>query len=94
MFNTFMKLLPLIVAMMGIAEKAFSGKPKSGAEKKAMVLAATKTTVDAITDVAGKDYNDLDKPISDFIDVSAGLLFKKENKESQAFPHPRLDLGK
>lgn len=87
MLSNFFKLFPMVMRLMGIAEKAFDGKPESGSQKKALVVDVVKTLVDGATDMGPESWNELDKPINDLIDTGAGLLFSKP----KGYQHTRLD---
>lgn len=95
MLKYFFKLIPFLVSLMSGAEQAYKDKPKSGAFKKEMVVAGAKVVTDVITDVAGGQANELDEPISQFIDASAAVLFNKDSPgagpDKAPFPHTRLD---
>ena len=77
-------LLHAIPSIVSLAENIFSGKPKSGTDKKALVMTIAKTAVDTITDLStgGQQHTweRLSGPISNIIDNIASVLFPSEKK--------------
>jgi hypothetical protein len=78
----FVQVFPAIVTLMGVAERAFGNKPKSGADKKAMVMEATKAIVCGITAASTGGQADtwakIEKPVSNIIDNAAAIVFPEE----------------
>ena len=81
-FQLFIKLIPLIIQLMALAEKYITG-PKSGAEKKALVIDAIKSTFDGVQGVStGGQAETLTAvaPLVDkTIDVAAAMLFPSKS---------------
>lgn len=75
------KLLPFIFQMVTLAEKAFSDKPKSGADKKALVTTGAKAAVGAITAIStggqADTWNRIAEPVSGIIDMAAGIMYPR-----------------
>ena len=80
MSELLLKLLPFIFSAVNIAEKIIS-KPKTGEEKKALVMQSTETALTALNNFSTggqkETWNVLSEPVSNLIDASATLLFKK-----------------
>lgn len=83
--SLFINLAPAIVKMIGIAEKAFSDKPKSGAEKKELVMQSTKAIVDGMQAVSTggqkETWDQLEEPLSGLVDAAAAAIFKPEPQQ-------------
>ena len=79
---TFLQVLPSVIQLMAVAEKAFDKKPDSGAEKKQMVMGATKAMVDGLQTVSKggqkETWNKLEAPLNGAIDAACDFLFKKD----------------
>lgn len=75
------KLIPTILQLMGLAERVFADKPGSGAEKKALVMDATKALAegaDAIfTGGAGETWARIKEPVSTIVDAASTIAFPK-----------------
>lgn len=78
---TFLQVLPSVIQLMAIAEKALDDKPKSGAEKKQMVMGATRAIVGGMQSVSKAGQKDtwdkLEAPLNGAVDAASGFLFKK-----------------
>ena len=76
------QLLPTIMKLAVIAEKAFDGKPDSGPEKKAMVMEGAKAIVGGISDVSTggqkETWDQIEAPVSKIIDSAVEIAFRKE----------------
>jgi len=81
-FQLFIKLVPLIMQLMVLAEKYIT-TPKSGAEKKALVVDAIKTTFEGVQGIStGGQAETLTAvaPLVDkTIDVAAAMLFPSKD---------------
>lgn len=79
--NAFLKLIPYIFSLVGLAER-FVSNPKSGAEKKAIVLQGVRTALDAMTDVSTggqkETWQSIQGATSELIDAAAAIRFPKE----------------
>jgi hypothetical protein len=77
-FALFVKLIPLIIQLVSLAEKFFVEKG-SGADKKAAVIEAVKATYDGVQGISTggqKETLDAIDPLVDkMVDFAAGLLF-------------------
>lgn len=78
--DIFSKVTPFVISMIGIAEKAFDGQPKSGAEKKKMVVDATRNVIggaySASTGGQKETWEKLAKPVDGLVDATCNFLFK------------------
>lgn len=74
-------LFQVVTGLIPIAEDFFKDKPKSGADKKAMVIAGTKAIADGLVD-SKTDTAPLEKPINDFIDIAAAALTKPSTPDT------------
>ena len=76
----FFKLMPFLMQLIGIAEKAFF-QPAMGQEKKQFVKDAAKTVVDGVQAVStggqAETWERLEEPVDRFIDASVELVFPK-----------------
>jgi len=72
-------VVPFVIQLMGIAEKAFDENPDAGPEKKAFVMNATESVVGAVTSVSTggqkETWQALSGPIGYFIDAASSFLF-------------------
>ena len=79
-FDAIFKLVPFV-------EKLFKGKPKSGAEKKALVLGGVKSLVEGAEEIAGvvatggakSTWDKIGKHVPGMIDTAAASFFPKKN---------------
>lgn len=75
------KILPVVVQLMGLAEKVFANKPQSGADKKAAVMEATNTLINAtdtvLTGGAAETWAGIKAPVSVMIDAAAAIMWPK-----------------
>jgi len=75
--SLFVKLIPGIIGMMGVAQRLFSKKPKSGAEKKELVLATVQTVLDSALAVSTggqkETWEQIKEPVSLLIDAAAAM---------------------
>ena len=86
-----LQLLPIIMnivlKLIPVAEKAFSDKPKSGPEKKAMVVETARTVVGALgahsTGGQKETWTILKDPVNIVIDETCNHLFNKENHDAE-----------
>ena len=73
------KLTPVTIDLVNIAEEAFDGQPKAGAEKKAFVLRATKDILKAGTDISTGEQKEtweiVDKVAPGLVDAIARFFF-------------------
>jgi len=72
-------LLPSILGLMGIAERAFSSVPKSGQQKKDLVMAAAQTIIGGVQSVStggqAATWQAIAAPISQIIDAASSIAF-------------------
>ena len=77
--------LPFVTQMMHLAEEAYHNKPKSGEEKKALVMEATKVVTEGMTKLSTGGQKDtwetISEPISKFVDAACGFLFGSRKPE-------------
>ena len=77
------KLLPTILTLIGLAEKAFDKVPESGEQKKELVTTAAKAIVGGITSVStggqADTWNKIADPVSNIIDNAAAIAFPHED---------------
>lgn len=77
------KLLPVILQLMNLAEKAYADKPDSGAEKKALVTDVTGALVQAAEEVftggAAETWDRIKEPIGSIIDSAASIAFPHDD---------------
>lgn len=83
--NMLTELVPVITDLIGVAEQAFSNKPKSGEQKKAFVVQAAKDIVTGgeklSTGGAKGTWDFADMFVPKMVDSIAGFFFKdKETK--------------
>lgn len=73
--------LGFAIRMIPVAEKVFDDKPKSGAEKKQMVMTGTKALIDTMEAVStggqAETWGRMEKPVSDAIDAACGEIFRE-----------------
>ena len=78
--ETFLKVMPFVLQLMGLAER-FLSKPNSGVEKKVLVLQGVKTAVDAMENVSTggqkKTWQNIQGYVSEFVDATAAVVYKK-----------------
>jgi len=83
--KTLIEVMPFVVEMMRLAEKAYHDKPKSGEEKKALVMEATKSVTEGMTELSTggqkHTWEVISEPISKFVDAACGFLFGSKKKE-------------
>jgi len=76
------KLLPVILQLMSLAEKAYADKPDSGAEKKALVIDVTGALVQGaeavFTGGAAETWDRIKEPVGSIIDSAASIAFPHE----------------
>lgn len=86
-FLAITKLIPTLLILMGIIEKAFDDKPDSGAEKKAMVLQGAKAAIDGVQSVSTggqlATWEELEEPVGKVIDGLASLAFPNHAKQDR-----------
>jgi len=79
-FQIFIKLVPYLFPLISNAESWFSDTPKSGADKKAMVMETAGAIVDGImatvTGGASDTWVKIRPLIEKTVDVICGLIFK------------------
>lgn len=82
MFAIFLQVFPTILQLMGLAEKIFSDKPNSGAEKKALVMGATQAIIGGIAAVStggqAETWQKIKDPVSAIIDNAAAIVFPND----------------
>lgn len=75
--SLFIKLIPGIIGLMGVAQRLFSKKPKSGAEKKELVMTTVQTVLDSALAVSTggqkETWEQLKEPVSLLIDAAATM---------------------
>jgi len=80
-FKMGMNILSGVFSLVRFAERWFSGKPKSGREKKAMVIEGVKELVGnmegATTGGAHETWSKIEKELPAIIDNAAGVLYLK-----------------
>ena len=76
------RLIPMIIKLMGLAEQAFDEIPDSGAEKKQMVIEAIKALVEGLSGVTFTPelWIKIKAFIDPLIDIAASFLFPHEDK--------------
>jgi len=78
-------LIPSIMRLMGIAEKALEEKPKSGQEKKQLVMDGAKAIVEGVTSVSTggqkETWEFLEEPMAGMVDNLTTIMYPK-NKPS------------
>lgn len=78
-------LAPAIIKLIGMAEIALADKPKSGAEKKALVMGATEAIVEGMTSVSTggqkETWEQIKEPVSGLVDAAAGAMFRDTTGE-------------
>jgi len=88
-FKYVANLLPTVLSLMALAEQAFSGRPKSGAQKKALVTTGAKAIVEGIATMStggqAETWTRISGPVSGIIDHVAAIAFpSSESKEIPA----------
>lgn len=77
-----LQILPFVFRLIPIAEKAFADVPKSGAEKKAMVMGATSVAVDALATISTggqkETWDRIAKPVSGIVDAACTIMFPQD----------------
>ena len=78
-----LRLLPSVIGLMGIAERAYKNKPKSGPEKKEFVKEAAGAIVDGVSEVSTggqkETWDEIDNILDPFIDIAARIMFWKDD---------------
>ena len=86
------KLLPVIVQLMGLAEKALADKPESGAEKKALVMDITGALVKGADDIftggAAETWDSIKAPVGSIIDSAASIAFPHADPNDPKYLNP------
>ena len=98
--NVALKLTPLLIDLVHVAEKAFS-TPHSGEQKKNFVHQAAKDIItggeDVTTGGAKETWQTVDKFAPDLIDAIAGFFFGHKDKPKTVKPitlgHPDTGLA-
>ena len=77
-----LRLIPMIVKLMGIAEQAFDSIPDSGTQKKQMVIEAVRALVEGLSGVTFTPelWSKILDVIIPMIDIAASFLFPSEKK--------------
>ena len=79
------QVVPLVIELVQLAEKAFADQPKSGAAKKALVLKVAKSVIAGLlaTSTGGQKetWKKLAGPLNMIIDIVVGFLFPHEEEE-------------
>jgi len=77
------QLIPLVVKLMEIAEKAFDDQPDSGVDKKDFVMKALQAVIRAAAGLSTggqkETWEILATPIGMFIDAVCGFLFPNDD---------------
>uniref|UniRef100_A0A6H2A5J9 Uncharacterized protein n=1 Tax=viral metagenome TaxID=1070528 RepID=A0A6H2A5J9_9ZZZZ len=85
--NIFLKLVPFVLQMMNVAEKFFSGREKSGEDKKQMVVGATKAVVGSLQAISTggqkETWDQLEEPVSDLVDGACDVLFNSPTADKK-----------
>lgn len=83
--KTLIEVMPFVVRMMNLAEKAYHDKPKTGKQKKDLVMEATKSVTEGMTKLSTggqkSTWEVISGPISEFVDIACDLLFGSQKKE-------------
>lgn len=83
-FTFVIKILPFIFELMKMAEKAFRDKPKSGEEKKELVMEGAEAVIGGIVEVSTggqkETWEEIKEPVSNIIDYSTDILFNRGKK--------------
>jgi len=98
--DVLLKLNPLVIDLVGVAEKAFDGVPKSGEQKKAFVHQAAQDILSggkqATTGGAKDTWDFLENLLPPFIDTVAGFFYSNPKKTPDKIPDTssRLPSGR
>ena len=80
-----LKLIPMVIKLMTLAEQAFDGIQESGEQKKQMVLEAVQAVFDALVGASTggqkETWEKIRPIISSVIDIVCGILFSKEESK-------------
>ena len=75
-------LLPMIMKLMGIAETALEDKPKSGPEKKRLVMDGTEAILMGVKGVStggqAETWERIEEPVSGLVDNLTTLMYPKD----------------
>lgn len=75
-----LKYLPTIISL---AEEIFADKPKSGEDKKRLVMDTTQAVIGAVKDVSTggqkETWDRISDPVSSMVDNMATIMFPKKN---------------
>lgn len=75
------KLIPTILSMVSLAERLYTDKPKSGAEKKSFVLSAVEALMGGASAVftggAADTWARIKEPVGTIIDAAATVAFPR-----------------
>lgn len=81
-FQIIISLLPSIVKLMMLAEDALNDKPKSGADKKSLVMEGTKAILDGVQGVSTggqkETWDELRDPVSGIVDNLTSIMYPKD----------------
>lgn len=84
----FTKLIPGVISLMAIAQRLFSGKPKSGAEKKELVLATVETVLSSTLAVSTggqkETWEAIKEPVGMLIDAAAAMKISEPEMPTDA----------
>jgi len=72
-----LRLIPVVVRLMGVAEKLFDGTPDSGQQKKEYVMEAVKAMVEGASGFTGTPelWAKIESAVSLMIDAACIFLF-------------------
>lgn len=86
------KLVPTIVSLVGLAEKLYSDKPESGAEKKSFVMAIVQALSGGASAVftggAAETWQRIEAPIGTIIDAAASIAFPHADPNDPRYTNP------
>jgi len=77
------KLIPTVIQLVGLAERAFGDTPGSGGEKKKIVMEATEAITGGVVAIStggqAETWERIKDPISTLVDSIASIAFPHEN---------------
>lgn len=81
--NVFILILKYLPTIIALAEELFADKPKSGEDKKALVMATTSAALGAVKDISTggqkETWDRIADPVSSMVDNMATIMFPKKN---------------
>jgi len=81
--NVLFLILKYLPTLIHIAEELFADKPKSGEEKKRLVMDTTEAVIGAVKDASTggqkETWDRISDPVSNMVDNMATIMFPKKN---------------